>query len=162
MLILMSNIKGYQRILTYETINTFERDEYQQQAPSHEYPRPSRHVKGNQQPWYHGERFSNWYLSTSFAKSLFMSEIEKGMRFEVYYTEGAAITKAGLQKFIAENPHKEIIIIDEIDKMPIQHQEGLLTMMRCGEFTTTKVRNTQTVRANMVILQHQKYGLNNR
>ena len=85
-----------------------------------------------------------------------MSEIEKGMRFEVYYTEGAAITKAGLQKFIAENPHKEIIIIDEIDKMPIQHQEGLLTMMERGEFTTTKVRNTQTVRADMVIFATSK------
>jgi MoxR-like ATPase len=85
------------------------------------------------------------------AKSLFMLEIEKGMQFEVYYTEGAATTKAGLQKFIAENPHKEIIIIDEIDKMPLQHQEGLLTMMERGEFTSTKVRNTQTVKANMVI-----------
>jgi Holliday junction resolvasome RuvABC ATP-dependent DNA helicase subunit len=51
------------------------------------------------------------------AKSLFMLEIEKGMQYEVCYTEGAATTKAGLQKFIAENPHKEIIIIDEIDKM---------------------------------------------
>ena len=67
------------------------------------------------------------------------------------YTEGAATTKAGIQKFIAENPQKEIIIIDEIDKMPIQHQEGLLTMMERGEFTSTKVRNTQTVKANMVI-----------
>jgi MoxR-like ATPase len=85
------------------------------------------------------------------AKSLFMLEIEKGMQHEVYYTEGAATTKAGLQKFIAENPHKEVIIIDEIDKMPIQHQEGLLTMMERGEFTSTKVRNTQTVKANMVI-----------
>jgi replication-associated recombination protein RarA len=35
--------------------------------------------------------------------------------------------------------------------MPIHHQEGLLTMMERGEFTTTKVRNTQTVKANMVI-----------
>ena len=35
--------------------------------------------------------------------------------------------------------------------MPLQHQEGLLTMMERGEFTTTKVRNTQTVKANMVI-----------
>src|ERR687886_3028601 len=85
------------------------------------------------------------------AKSLFMLEIEKGMQFEVYFTEGAATTKAALQKFISENPHKEIIIIDEIDKMPIQHQEGLLTMMERGEFTTTKVRNTQTVKASMVI-----------
>jgi holliday junction DNA helicase RuvB len=85
------------------------------------------------------------------AKSLFMLEIEKGMQYEVYFAEGAATTKAGLQKFIAENPHKEIIIIDEIDKMPIQHQEGLLTMMERGEFTTTKVRNTQTVKANTVI-----------
>jgi hypothetical protein len=41
----------------------------------------------------------------------------------------ASTTKAGLQRFIAENPHKEIIIIDEIDKLPLQHQEGLLTMM---------------------------------
>jgi holliday junction DNA helicase RuvB len=85
------------------------------------------------------------------AKSLFMLEIEKGMQHEVYYTEGAATTKAGLQNYVAENPHKEIIIIDEIDKMPLQHQEGLLTMMERGEFTTTKFRNTQTVKANMVI-----------
>jgi holliday junction DNA helicase RuvB len=85
------------------------------------------------------------------AKSLFMLEIQKGMQYEVYFTEGAATTKAGLQKFIAENPYKEIIIIDEIDKMPIQHQEGLLTMMERGEFTTIKVRNTQTVKANIVI-----------
>jgi MoxR-like ATPase len=35
--------------------------------------------------------------------------------------------------------------------MPIQHQEGLLTMMERGVFTTTKVRNTQTVKANIVI-----------
>ena len=80
-----------------------------------------------------------------------MLEIEKGLQSEVYYTEGAATTKAGLQKFIAENPYKEIIIIDEIDKMSIQHQEGLLTMMEHGQFTTTKVRNTQTVKANIVI-----------
>ena len=85
------------------------------------------------------------------AKSLFMLEVEKGMCFEVYYTEGGATTKAGLQKFIAENQHKEIIIIDEIDKMPLQYQEGLLTMMERGEFTITKVRNTQTVKANIVI-----------
>ena len=56
-----------------------------------------------------------------------------------------------LQKFIAENPHKEIIIIDEIDKMPIKDQEGLLTMMERGNFTSTKVRNTKTVKTNVVI-----------
>jgi MoxR-like ATPase len=85
------------------------------------------------------------------AKSLFMLQIEKFMGSKVYFAEGAATTKAGLQKFIADNQQKEIIIIDEIDKMPIQHQEGLLTMMERGEFTTTKVRNTQTVKANLVI-----------
>ena len=82
-----------------------------------------------------------------------MLEIEKYMQSKVYFAEGAATTKAGLQKFIAENQHKEIIIIDEIGKMPIKDQEGLLTMM--GNFTSTKVRNTRTVKANMVILQHQ-------
>ena len=85
------------------------------------------------------------------AKSLFMLQIEKYMQSKVYFAEGAATTKVGLQRFIAENQHKEIIIIDEIDKMPLQHQEGLLTMMERGEFTTTKVRNTKTVRANVVI-----------
>src|ERR687886_504183 len=85
------------------------------------------------------------------AKSLFMLQIEKFMRYKVYFAEGAATTKAGIQKFIAENQDKEIIIIDEIDKMPLQHQEGLLTMMERGEFTSTKVRNIQTVKANMVI-----------
>jgi DNA replicative helicase MCM subunit Mcm2 (Cdc46/Mcm family) len=63
------------------------------------------------------------------AKSLFMLQIEKFMQSKVYFAEGAATSKAGLQRFIAENPHKEIIIIDEIDKMPLKDQEGLLTMM---------------------------------
>src|SRR5215212_452934 len=69
----------------------------------------------------------------------------------LYTAEGAATTKAGLQKFIAENQHKEIIIIDEIDKMPMKDQEGLLSMMERGEFVSTKVRNTRTVKANIVI-----------
>src|SRR5918912_447993 len=84
-------------------------------------------------------------------KSLFMLEIEKLMRSKVYFAEGAATTKAGLQRFIAEHQHKEIIIVDEIDKMAMKDQEGLLTMMERGEFTSTKVRNTRTVKANMVI-----------
>ena len=69
--------------------------------------------------------FSESYLITNDAKSLFMLETEKGIQYDVYYTEGAASTKAGLQIFFAENPYKEIIIIDEIDKMQTQHQEGL-------------------------------------
>jgi MoxR-like ATPase len=85
------------------------------------------------------------------AKSLFMLEIEKFLGTKVYFAEGASTSKAGLQRFIAENQHKEIIIIDEIDKMPIKDQEGLLTMMEKGAFTSTKMRNTKTVKANMVI-----------
>jgi Holliday junction DNA helicase RuvB len=85
------------------------------------------------------------------SKSLFMLEIEKFLKSKVYFAEGAATTKAGIQKFIAENPHKEIIIIDEIDKMPMKDQEGLLTMMERGEFISTKVRNTKTVNANVAI-----------
>ena len=55
------------------------------------------------------------------AKSLFMLQIEKSlfMRSKVYLAEGASTTKAWLQRFIAENQDKEIIIIDEIDKMPM-------------------------------------------
>jgi Holliday junction resolvasome RuvABC ATP-dependent DNA helicase subunit len=87
----------------------------------------------------------------SSAKSLFMLEIEKYMSHKVYFAEGSSTTKAGLQKFIGENQNKEIIIIDEIDKMAMKDQESLLTMMERGEFTSTKVRNTKTVRANAVI-----------
>jgi replication-associated recombination protein RarA len=85
------------------------------------------------------------------AKSLFMLQTEKYMQSKVYFAEGAATTKAGIQKFISENQDKEIIIIDEIDKMPVKDQEGLLTMMERGSFTSTKVRNTRTVNADMVI-----------
>jgi MoxR-like ATPase len=85
------------------------------------------------------------------AKSLFMMEIEKFLGTKVYFAEGAATTKAGIQKFISENQHKEIIIIDEIDKMQMKDQEGLLTMMERGEFTSTRVRNTKTVKADIVI-----------
>ena len=85
------------------------------------------------------------------AKSLFMLEIEKYMSSKVYFAEGASTTKAGLQKFIGENQNKEIIIIDEIDKMQMKYQEGLLTMMERGQFSSTKIRNTKTVKANVVI-----------
>jgi replication-associated recombination protein RarA len=85
------------------------------------------------------------------AKSLFMLRIEKFLGHKVYFAEGASTTKAGIQKFVSENPHKEIIIIDEIDKMPLKDQEGLLSMMERGEFTSTKVRNTKTVKARIVI-----------
>ena len=54
------------------------------------------------------------------AKSLFILHTENIMRSKVYFAEGAATTKAGLQKFIAENQDKEIIIIDEIDKMALK------------------------------------------
>jgi hypothetical protein len=33
--------------------------------------------------------------------------------------KGAATTNEGMQKFIAENQHKEIIKIDRIYKMPV-------------------------------------------
>jgi replication-associated recombination protein RarA len=85
------------------------------------------------------------------AKSLVMLETEKFMSPKVYFAEGAATTKAGLQKYISENQNKEIIIIDEIDKMAMKDQEGLLTMMERGEFVSTKVRNTKTVKAGVVI-----------
>src|ERR671927_1363278 len=66
------------------------------------------------------------------AKSLFMLKIEKYMHSKVYFAEGSSTTKAGLQKFVGENQHKEIIIIDEVDKMAMKDQEGLLTMMERG------------------------------
>src|SRR5690349_20004375 len=45
------------------------------------------------------------------AKSLFMLQLEKFLGSKVYFAEGASTTKAGLQKFVAENQDKDIIII---------------------------------------------------
>src|SRR5918911_4699973 len=72
------------------------------------------------------------------AKSLFMLEIEKLMRSKVYFAEGSSTTKAGLQKFIAENPRKEIIIVGEIDILSIKDQEGLLIVMERGTLQASK------------------------
>jgi DNA replicative helicase MCM subunit Mcm2 (Cdc46/Mcm family) len=84
------------------------------------------------------------------AKSLFMLEIEKLMpQNKVYFTEGSSSTKAGIQKFVAENTHKEVIIIDEIDKMPIKDQKGLLTMMERGEFRSTEYTNSKSQHSNI-------------
>ena len=85
------------------------------------------------------------------AKSLFAQEIEKLMKDKVYYANGDSTTKAGIQKYIAENQGKEIIIMDEIDKMKKQDQEGLLNMMERGQFTITKVSNTKKVKADVVL-----------
>ena len=54
------------------------------------------------------------------AKSLFVQEIEKLMNDKVYCANGDSTTKAGIQKYVAENQDKEIIIIDEIDKMSVK------------------------------------------
>jgi MoxR-like ATPase len=35
--------------------------------------------------------------------------------------------------------------------MPMKDQEGLLTLMERGQFSTTKIRNTKTVKADIVI-----------
>jgi MoxR-like ATPase len=43
----------------------------------------------------------------------------------------------GVQRFIAENQHKDIVIIDDIDKVQMKDQEGLLTMMERVAFTST-------------------------
>jgi len=40
------------------------------------------------------------------SKSLFMLETEKFLLHKVYFAECAAASKAGLQRCIAENPHK--------------------------------------------------------
>jgi len=47
----------------------------------------------------------------SSAKSLFMLQIEKYVHSKVYFAEGAATTKAGIQKFVSENQHKEIVFL---------------------------------------------------
>ena len=49
-------------------------------------------------------------------KSLSMLEKERLLGTKVYFAEGASTTKAGLQRFIAENPHKELSLLMKLTK----------------------------------------------
>jgi hypothetical protein len=45
-----------------------------------------------------------------------MLEKERLLGTKVYFAEGASTTKAGLQRFIAENPHKELSLLMKLTK----------------------------------------------
>jgi hypothetical protein len=57
---------------------------------------------------------------------------------------------------VSENQHKEIIIIDGVDKMPLQHQEGLLTMMERAAFTSTSEssRSARYLHGDLICVKH--------
>ena len=68
------------------------------------------------------------------AKNMMMKIIEgHGGKQRVYFADGGATMEAGLFNFISNNPSKEIIIIDEIDKMKKEDRQGLLTLTERGE-----------------------------
>jgi len=85
----------------------------------------------------------------SSSKTVFVLEMRDALS-NAYFVDATGATSAGMIDYLFGHDTK-YLLIDEIDKMAMKDIEGLLTMMERGEFTSTKVRNTQKVKANVVI-----------
>lgn len=78
--------------------------------------------------------------SAGCAKSMFLKDIEKFYRNESYYIDGAKATKAGIFDVLFEDEVNRIkfLIIDEIDKLNLNDQESLLTLIEDGRIIQTQ------------------------
>lgn len=78
--------------------------------------------------------------SAGCAKSMFLKDIEKFYKTESYYIDGAKATKAGIFDVLFEDTGNKIkyLIIDEIDKLNLNDQESLLTLIEDGRIIQTQ------------------------
>lgn len=82
--------------------------------------------------------------SAGCGKSMFLKAIEKAHLEETYYIDGSKATKAGIFNVLMEDEENKIrfLIIDEIDKLNIDDQESLLTLMEDGRLIQTQKNGT--------------------
>lgn len=78
------------------------------------------------------------------AKTVFLKEMEselvpQGCSF--HYIDAATLTKRGLADYIFENDNIEVLTIDEIDKVKVEHQAVFLNMLESGILQTTSFNN---------------------
>ncbi len=75
------------------------------------------------------------------AKSMFLMEIAR-IHGAAYYS-GTAVTKPGIQRFLADTK-PQILILDETDKMDEKDQSALFQVMESGVVTELKVGRIRT------------------
>ena len=82
--------------------------------------------------------------SAGCGKSMFLKAIEKAHESEAYYIDGSKATKAGIFNVLFEDKENQIkfLIIDEIDKLAIDDQESLLTLIEDGRLIQTQKNGT--------------------
>ena len=82
--------------------------------------------------------------SAGCGKSMFLKAIEKAHISESYYIDGSKATKAGIFNVLFEDKENTIkfLIIDEIDKLAIDDQESLLTLIEDGRLIQTQKNGT--------------------
>ena len=84
--------------------------------------------------------------SAGCAKSMFLKDIERHHKDNTYYVDGSRATKAGIFNVLFEDVNNEIryLIIDEIEKLSIDDQEGLLTLIEDGRLIQTQKNGTMS------------------
>ena len=82
--------------------------------------------------------------SAGCGKSMFLKAIERAHKDESYYIDGSKATKAGIFNVLFEDKENQIkfLIIDEIDKLAIDDQESLLTLIEDGRLIQTQKNGT--------------------
>jgi Holliday junction resolvasome RuvABC ATP-dependent DNA helicase subunit len=78
-------------------------------------------------------------------KSLFLKEIEKNFPSPTsYYVDGSRATKAGIFDILFEDEFNRIkfLLIDEIDKLNLNDQEALLTLIQDGRIIQVQKNKT--------------------
>ena len=82
--------------------------------------------------------------SAGCGKSMFLKAIQKAHNGESYYIDGSKATKAGIFNVLVEDTENKykFLIIDEIDKLNIDDQESLLTLIEDGRLIQTQKNGT--------------------
>lgn len=84
--------------------------------------------------------------SAGCAKSMFLKDIERHYKSETYYVDGSRATKAGIFNILFEDVNNEIryLVLDELDKLNINDQESLLTLIEDGRLIQTQKNGTMS------------------
>jgi Holliday junction DNA helicase RuvB len=86
------------------------------------------------------------------AKTDFVRKLVQYYGNKAHYGIGSSSTKAGVFDYCFEHPDIRLLIIDELDKMPVKDQASLLNLMETGELRDMKSRKQRAVnmRVNLV------------
>jgi holliday junction DNA helicase RuvB len=86
------------------------------------------------------------FFTAASAKTLFLEALmHKLGDKQAYFAIGSSSTKAGVVSMLFTKEPK-YLMIDEVDKLPVNDQASLLGLMETGELVETKVKNTRRIK----------------